>query len=164
MRMPNFLRKLFSFRPAPRIETEVREFSAGGERHWVQVPKETFQVDGNQLSFVQAYVQKETLQAKRTILHLRNKYGDDWRLHIGEIKEEYLRKGLAKQDLTLPVIVTPHPDRPGHFIVLNGVHTSFALMEVGSAITVKLASGRSPPAKGTKTFSKHELRIESSRR
>jgi len=94
---------------------------------------------------------------------LKRKYGENWRSRIDEVRDDYLRRQLARQELTIPVIVTPHPDRSGHFIVLNGVHTAFVLMEEGSPITAKLDTN-STLAKGTKTFSKNELRIDSSRR
>lgn len=117
MALLDFLWKLFGH-PAgsnnpPSGETELREFTIGGERHWVQVPKETFQVSGSKLHFWQTYVQKEVLAVKRAILRLKTKYPEDWREHIGEVGDSFLRKELIRQDLTNPIIVVNHPELEG---------------------------------------------------
>ena len=124
--------------------------------------KEEFLAEVANLRFLQDYVKRPAVEAKKLVEHLMLTRGEHWRENIADLAykgvDRLVLRELSFIDLELPIIVQPYME-DGIWVVKNGVHTSYAYWEQGrQQIRAELG-----PNKGTiegKVYTFEELRVE----
>lgn len=100
----------------------------------------------------QDYVLAPKVRAMELVIHLRNKYGDDWKQHIGEIRDEpdEVRGLLCRLEYEMPDVSMTSDNVPELF---DGFHTVCAYRNSGYS-EVEVLLGR----QHTKTSAELDLR------
>ncbi len=118
-----------------------------------------FCVSLDSLRFLQNYVKRPTVEAKRWVEHLKGEWGEDWRNHRFDLKRDVSQRvidQLAFVDLHLPLEV----EKRGEFyIVNNGTHTAYSYwLRKRKEILVKVSNQVLYRNKRLYTF--EEIRVE----
>ncbi len=124
----------------------------------MQTQTDIIQVNLDSLRFIQNYVKRPAVEAKRWIEHLQIKWGEEWRNHRFELRgvEQKVIKQLAFLELNLPLEVEKREDL---YIVQNGTNTAYSYWQRGiKTIPAKLSEN--PFTGNRRIYTFNELRVE----
>lgn len=111
------------------------------------------------LRFLQDYVKRPTVEAKRWIEHLQTRWGGSWRDHRTDLTRDVEQKvidQLAFVDLNLPLKVEQIGDI---YVAQNGTHTAYSYWQrkiptISARLSTGIYSGKG------RLYTFEEIRVE----